>query len=101
MAQATTDHERIRRWAEAKGGKPAAVDSTHQGGDGAAEAWMEEAQYPNAMGGPECAQDRDTVDHLHGRLAIVARDQRHVVVEGRESAREPHHLRLRASSKGG
>lgn len=33
MAQATTDHETIRKWAEAKGGKPAAVDRTHKGGD--------------------------------------------------------------------
>jgi hypothetical protein len=29
MANATTDHETIRKWAEAKGGKPAAVESTH------------------------------------------------------------------------
>jgi hypothetical protein len=29
MAQATTDHDEIRRWAEAKGGKPAAVERTH------------------------------------------------------------------------
>lgn len=33
MAEATTDHETIRKWAEAKGGKPAAVDRTHKGGD--------------------------------------------------------------------
>lgn len=33
MAQTTTDHETIRDWAEAKGGKPAAVDSTHSGDD--------------------------------------------------------------------
>jgi hypothetical protein len=33
MAQATTDHETIRKWAESKGGKPAAVDRTHKGGD--------------------------------------------------------------------
>ena len=33
MAQTTTDHDEIRKWAEAKGGKPAAVDSTHEGGD--------------------------------------------------------------------
>jgi hypothetical protein len=33
MANATTDHETIRKWAEAKGGRPAAVDRTHQGGD--------------------------------------------------------------------
>ncbi len=29
----TTDHEEIRRWAEAKGGTPAAVERTHEGGD--------------------------------------------------------------------
>lgn len=33
MAESTTDHETIRRWAEKKGGKPAAVARTHQGGD--------------------------------------------------------------------
>jgi len=33
MAIATTDHDTIRKWAEAKGGKPAAVDRTHKGGD--------------------------------------------------------------------
>jgi hypothetical protein len=33
MAETTTDHEAIRKWAESKGGKPAAVDRTHQGGD--------------------------------------------------------------------
>ncbi|MBR0645385.1 hypothetical protein [Plastoroseomonas hellenica] len=31
MAEATTDHKTIRRWAEAKGGKPAAVKRTHAG----------------------------------------------------------------------
>ena len=33
MAETTTDHETIRKWAESKGGKPAAVKRTHQGGD--------------------------------------------------------------------
>ena len=33
MAEVTTDHETIRKWAERKGGKPAAVDRTHKGGD--------------------------------------------------------------------
>lgn len=31
MAQATTNHETIRKWAEGKGGRPAAVKRTHQG----------------------------------------------------------------------
>lgn len=33
MADVTTDHEEIRKWAESKGGKPAAVKRTHRGGD--------------------------------------------------------------------
>ena len=33
MADTTTDHHTIRKWAESKGGKPAAVDRTHKGGD--------------------------------------------------------------------
>lgn len=33
MAETTTDHDTIRKWAEGKGGKPAAVARTHQGDD--------------------------------------------------------------------
>jgi hypothetical protein len=33
MAETTTDHDTIRKWAERKGGKPAAVKSTHKEGD--------------------------------------------------------------------
>jgi hypothetical protein len=33
MAETTTDHDTVRRWVESKGGKPAAVDRTHQAGD--------------------------------------------------------------------
>lgn len=33
MAEVTTDHGRIRKWAESKGGKPAAVKRTHSADD--------------------------------------------------------------------
>lgn len=33
MSKTTTDHDEIRRWAERHGGKPAAVDRTHEGDD--------------------------------------------------------------------
>jgi hypothetical protein len=33
MAETTTNHDTIRKWAERKGGKPAAVKSTHKEGD--------------------------------------------------------------------
>lgn len=31
--QITTDHDQIRKWAESRGGKPAAVKATHRGDD--------------------------------------------------------------------
>ena len=33
MSETTTDHDTIRKWAECKGGKPAAVDRTHSEDD--------------------------------------------------------------------
>lgn len=33
MAETTTDHDTIRKWAEKQGGKPAAVKSTHSDDD--------------------------------------------------------------------
>ena len=33
MSTTTIDHEEIRAWVESKGGKPAAVDRTHEGGE--------------------------------------------------------------------
>ena len=33
MAETTTDHDTIRKWAEKHGGKPAAVKSTHSDDD--------------------------------------------------------------------
>lgn len=33
MAEAATDHDTIREWAESKGGKPAAVERTREGDD--------------------------------------------------------------------
>ncbi|MGE5441786.1 MAG: hypothetical protein ACM3Q0_01820 [Bacteroidota bacterium] len=33
MAEVTTDHETVRKWAESKGGEPAAIERTHKGGD--------------------------------------------------------------------
>jgi hypothetical protein len=33
MAEITTDHDTIKQWAHRHKGKPAAVDSTHKGGD--------------------------------------------------------------------
>ncbi len=33
MADVTTDHQAIQKWAERHGGKPAAVDRTHKGDD--------------------------------------------------------------------
>lgn len=35
MSETTTDHQKIRNWAEQHGGKPAAVEGTGRGGDDA------------------------------------------------------------------
>lgn len=32
LSKTTTDHETIRQWVEARGGRPAAVKSSHKGG---------------------------------------------------------------------
>ena len=32
-AQVTTDHDQIRKWAQSRGGEPAAVKATHRGKD--------------------------------------------------------------------
>lgn len=50
MAQAkfTTDHDFIRRWAEARGGKPAAVRSTGRGKDDAGIIRLEFPGAPHA-----------------------------------------------------
>lgn len=44
MAEVTTDHDAIRRWASKHGGKPAAVRSTHRGGD----VGIVRIMFPNA-----------------------------------------------------
>lgn len=44
MAELTTNHETIRKWAEKQGGKPAAVARTHQGGD----VGIVRIMFPNA-----------------------------------------------------
>jgi hypothetical protein len=45
MAEITTDHETIRKWAEKHGGKPAAVRRTHQGDD----VGIIRIMFPNAL----------------------------------------------------
>jgi hypothetical protein len=54
MAETTTDHETIRQWAEGKGGKPAAVDRTHQG---AMSASSHHVPAAGAVGARELSRD--------------------------------------------
>lgn len=44
MTEVTTDHRKIKKWAEAHGGKPAAVDRTHQKND----VGILQLMFPNA-----------------------------------------------------
>jgi hypothetical protein len=45
MANSTTDHAKIRAWAESKGGRPAAVERTRKGGD----IGIVRLMFPNAQ----------------------------------------------------
>jgi hypothetical protein len=48
QAKVTTDHDEIRRWAEARGGRPAAVRSMHRGKDDPGIIRIEFPGAPNA-----------------------------------------------------
>ncbi len=48
LSKTTTDHETIRKWAEERGGKPAAVKSTHQEGE---EVGIIRIDFPGYSGG--------------------------------------------------
>jgi hypothetical protein len=58
MAQAnvTTDHDEIRKWAEARGGRPAAVRSTHSKGD----AGIIRIEFPGAPNAKDDALEEIT-----------------------------------------
>jgi hypothetical protein len=64
MAETTTDHETIRKWAEKHGGQPAAVRRTHQGGD----VGIVRIMFPNAPQSEHEELDEITWDEFFGEF---------------------------------
>lgn len=72
MAEATTDHDTIREWADSKGGKPAAVESTHKGGDvGIVRIMFPEAEQSEHEALTEISWDEFFEEFEKRKLALV------------------------------
>ena len=56
-AQITTDHDAIRKWAEERGGRPAAVRSTHGKGRGKGDPGIIRIEFPDAPNSKHDALD--------------------------------------------
>jgi hypothetical protein len=75
-AQTTTDHDQIRKWAEARGGKPAAVKATHRGGD----PGIIRLIFPNAPNANDTSLEEISWDDFfekfdEAKLALLYQDQ--------------------------
>lgn len=72
MAEATTDHDTIREWADSKGGKPAAVESTHKGGDvGIVRIMFPEAEQSEHEALTEISWDEFFEEFEKRKLALI------------------------------
>lgn len=72
MAQVTIHHETIRKWAEKKGGKPAAVARTHQSGDaGRVRVMFPDAPQPEPQALPEISRDERFEEFEQRKLALL------------------------------
>jgi hypothetical protein len=87
MAETTTDHETIRTWAESHGGKPAAVDRTHKGGDvGIIRIMFPEAQQSKHESLVEITWGEFFKEFEERRLALLyERDGRFSKIVGRDT----------------
>jgi hypothetical protein len=75
-AQVTTDHDEIRKWAEARGGKPAAVKATHRGKDsGIIRVIFPEAPNANDDSLEEISWDEFFRKFDEAELALVYQDR--------------------------
>lgn len=88
MAEVTTDHATIRRWAESHGGKPAAVDRTHKGDD----VGMIRIMFPAAKQSEHDALVEISWDEFFqqfeesGLALLYEKDSRFNKIVGRETA---------------
>jgi hypothetical protein len=93
MAETTTDHETIRKWAESKGGRPAAVERTHQGGDvGIVRLMFPKAQQSEHENLVEISWDEFFEEFEKRDLALVYEpDSMFNKVVGRDTAERREH----------
>jgi hypothetical protein len=104
-AQLTTDHDQIRKWAESRGGKPAAVKATHRGKD----AGIIRLIFPDAPNSDDESLEEISWDEFFRKfdeagLALLYRDkmsggERSLFNKliGRETAEARRHGESRAS----
>jgi hypothetical protein len=88
MAETTTDHRTIRKWAEAHGGKPAAVERTHNDEDtGIVRIMFPESEASTHDALVEISWDEFFRQFEESKLALVyEKDSRFNKIIGRETA---------------
>ena len=99
MAEVTTDHDTVRRWAESHGGKPAAVDRTHKGGDvGIIRIMFPEAQRSKHDNLVEISWDEFFREFEERKLALLyEKDSLFSKIVGRDTVEKREHGDHRAS----
>lgn len=99
MAEVTTDHDTIRKWAEAHGGKPAAVDRTHKGGDvGIIRIMFPDAQQSEHENLVEISWDEFFKEFEERNLALLHdKDGMFNKIVGRDTAERREHGKHGAS----
>lgn len=92
MAETTTNHETIRKWAEKKGGKPAAVERTRQGGDvGIVRIMFPNAPHSEHQALTEISWDEFFEEFEQRKLALLyEEDSLFSKVIGRDTAQRRH-----------
>jgi hypothetical protein len=88
MAEFTTDHATIRKWAESHGGKPAAVERTHSDDDvGLIRIMFPEAQQSEHAALVEISWDEFFRQFEESKLALLyEKDSRFSKIVGRDTA---------------
>lgn len=101
MSEVTTDHDTIRRWAEDKGGKPAAVKRTHQGADvGIIRIMFPEAPQSEHGALTEITWDEFFEEFEKRKLALIyERDSLFSKIVGRETAERREQGETQASRR--
>lgn|SRR5690348_6287177 len=99
MSEVTTDHGQIRRWAEGKGGKPAAVRRTHSEADvGIIRIMFPDAPQSEHEALEEISWDEFFAEFDKRKLALIyERDSLFSKLVGRETAERREHGDTHAS----